>query len=151
MIWYNYFIYTMLFWLTFIVTLWETQSHIHCHSVRDPVTHSLHSTQSHILLSSLRDPVPFQRGLPLLHGVTPGNFHRLSVSTNCSARYKLQNSSSVQRQKFNYHWRCFQIPVLLPQSQLVGVEGHRHPATKNLLQYPWVDNWLMANSPLVVD
>ena len=30
-----------------------------------------------------------------------------------------------------------------------GEEGH--PATKNLLQYPWVDNWLMAIFPLVVE
>ena len=29
-----------------------------------------------------------------------------------------------------------------------GVEGH--PATKNVLQYPWVDNWLVAIFPQVV-
>ena len=26
-----------------------------------------------------------------------------------------------------------------------------HPATKNTIQYPWVDNWLMAIFPLVVE
>ena len=52
----------------------------------------------------------------------------------------------VRRQKFNYDWKGFQIPVSLPSSKLVGVEGH--PTTKTLLQYPWVDNWLMAIFPL---
>ena len=29
---------------------------------------------------------------------------------------------------------------LFPNLNCLGVEGH--PTTKNLLQYPWVDNWL---------
>ena len=33
-----------------------------------------------------------------------------------------------------------------PNPNWFGVEGHH--ATKNLLQYPWVDNWLMAIFPL---
>ena len=54
----------------------------------------------------------------------------------------------VWRRKFNYRWRGFQIPVSLPWSELVGVEGH--PATKNSLQNLWVNTWLMAIFPIVV-
>ena len=47
-------------------------------------------------------------------------------------------SPLVRRRILKYHWRGYQISVSLPYSELVGVEGH--PATKNSLQYPWVDN-----------
>ena len=60
----------------------------------------------------------------------------------------LLNSRLVRRRKFDCRCRGFQIPVSLPYSELVGVEGH--PATKNSLQYPWVDNWLMVIFLLVV-
>ena len=55
----------------------------------------------------------------------------------------------AQRQKFDYRWRGFQIPVSETVYSLIRTGLCRRASHhQNLLQNPWVDNWLMAIFPL---